>query len=49
MGALTDFGNSAVVLPLACVICLWMFFVEVASGGAVGWRGISMRRGHGAP
>lgn len=31
MGALTDFGNSAVVLPLACVIAVWMFFVE-------GWR-----------
>lgn len=31
MNALTDFGNSAVVLPLAFVILVWMFFVE-------GWR-----------
>jgi membrane-associated phospholipid phosphatase len=31
MGALTDFGDSAVVLPLACVILIWMFLVE-------GWR-----------
>lgn len=31
MGALSDFGDSAVVLPLACVILVWMFFVE-------GWR-----------
>ncbi len=31
MGALTDFWDSAVVLPLACVIAVWMFFVE-------GWR-----------
>ena len=31
MDALTDFGDSAVVLPLACVILAWMFFAE-------GWR-----------